>query len=159
MDWLSICLWSLTVLLTAVGFAGTILPLPGPLFVLGGSICMAFALGEPYPAWWVWCLVGLLCAGSFVIDNICTYFGARQFGSSKAAMWGSIIGVFAGAFFFPIGLILGPFAGAFIAEFFVVKRGTQESLKSGTGALLGYFAGVLGKMLLCAAMLGLVYLA
>ncbi len=158
MDRVNICMWGLTALLATVGFIGTILPLPGQLFILGSCVSMAFALGEPYPSWWVWGIVVLLCALSFVIDNVSTYVGARRFGSSRAAIWGSILGVFAGAFLFPLGVLLGPFAGAFLAEFFIVRKNTQESLKSGTGALLGYVAGVLGKMLLCAAMLVLVYL-
>jgi len=51
-----------------------------------------------------------------VIDYVAPIVMTRMGGGSKYAMWGSTIGIFAGLFFMPIGLVLGPLLGAFIGE-------------------------------------------
>lgn len=153
-DYVSGALYAAAVVLYIAGFLGAVLPYPGCLVALGGSVCYAMAAGEPYPAWWFWGIMALLAIFGTLVDNITTAMGARKFGGSKQAFWGSMIGLFLGAFFvFPFGIIIGPFAGAFVAELYFQKKNARDSAKSGLGATLGLLAGVFGKVIIMSIML------
>jgi uncharacterized protein YqgC (DUF456 family) len=152
-------MYAAAAVLYLAAFLGTVLPYPGCLVALGGSVCYAVAAGEPYPAWWFWILLAALAVFGTLVDNITTALGARKFGGSKHAFWGSMIGLFVGAFFvFPFGIIIGPFLGAFIAELRFQRKSTRDSAKSGLGATLGLLAGVLGKIIVVSLMLVLTLL-
>lgn len=150
-------LYGIAIILAAAGMVGCILPYPGHLLILGACVSAAFANGAPYPAWWVWGLLTLLMVFGSFVDNITTMMGARRFGSSKAAMWGTLPGIIIGAFFPPFGLIIGPFAGAFLAEILFARKNARASAASGLGATLGYLAGVVAKLIIAGFML-LIYL-
>lgn len=159
LDYFSAFMYVAAVVLYIAGFLGAVLPYPGCLVALGGSVCYAVAAGAPYPAWWFWVILLALAVFGTLVDNITTAMGARKFGGSKHAFWGSMIGLFIGAFFvFPFGIIIGPFLGAFIAELKFQKKNTKESAKSGLGATLGLLAGVLGKIIVVSIMLVLTLL-
>ena len=154
LDYFSAFMYVAAVVLYIAGFLGAVLPYPGCFVALGGSVCYAVAAGEPYPSWWFWGILLVLAVFGTLVDNITTALGARKFGGSKHAFWGSMIGLFVGAFFvFPFGIIIGPFLGAFIAELHFQKKNTRESAKSGLGATLGLLAGVLGKIIVVSLML------
>ena len=158
-DYFSAFMYVIAVVLYIAGFLGAVLPYPGCLVALGGSVCYAVAAGEPYPAWWFWGILLALAVFGTLVDNITTALGARKFGGSKHAFWGSMIGLFVGAFFvFPFGIIIGPFLGAFIAELRFQRKSTRDSAKSGLGATLGLLAGVLGKIIVVSIMLVLTLL-
>ena len=153
-DYFAGVMYVIAVVLYIAGFLGAVLPYPGCLVALGGSVCYAVAAGEPYPSWWFWVLLAALAVFGTLVDNITTALGARKFGGSRHAFWGSMVGLFVGAFFvFPFGIIIGPFLGAFIAELKFQKKNTKESAKSGLGATLGLLAGVLGKIIVVSIML------
>ena len=154
LDFTAACLYVAAAVLFIAGFAGAVLPYPGCFVALGGSVCYAVAAGAPYPAWWFWVLMLALAVFGTLVDNITTALGARKFGGSKQAFWGSMIGLFVGAFIvFPFGIIIGPFLGAFVAELHFQKKNAKDSAKSGLGATLGLLAGVLAKMLIVGVML------
>lgn len=158
-DYLSGALYAAAVVLYIAGFLGAVLPYPGCLVALGGSVCYTLAAGEPYPAWWVWMLLVLLTVFGTLADNITTALGARKFGGSRQAFWGSMIGLIVGAFFiFPFGIIIGPFAGAFIAEYKFQSKTARDSARSGLGATLGLLAGVLAKLIIMGIMITLTLL-
>ena len=149
-------LYAAAVVLYIAGFLGAVLPYPGCFVALGGSVCYALAAGEPYPAWWFWCILLALAIFGTLADNITTALGARKFGGSKQAFWGSMIGLVVGAFFiFPFGIIIGPFLGAFIAEYKFQSKTARDSARSGLGATLGLLAGVLAKLVIMGIMLTL----
>ena len=153
-DYLSGALYVAAGLLYIAGFMGAVLPYPGCFVALGGSVCYAVAAGEPYPSWWFWMIMLVLAVFGTLVDNLTTALGARKFGGSKQAFWGSMIGLFVGAFFvFPFGIIIGPFLGAFVAEWHFQKKNAKDSAKSGIGATLGTLAGALAKMLIVGLML------
>lgn len=153
-DYLSGALYVAAGLLYIAGFAGAVLPYPGCFVALGGSVCYAVAAGDPYPSWWFWMIMLVLAVFGTLVDNLTTALGARKFGGSKQAFWGSMIGLFVGAFFvFPFGIIIGPFLGAFVAEWHFQKKNAKDSAKSGIGATLGTLAGALAKMLIVGLML------
>ena len=153
-DYFAGAMYVAALVLFIAGFLGAVLPYPGCLVALGGSVCYAVAAGAPYPAWWFWVLMLALAVFGTLVDNITTALGARKFGGSKQAFWGSMIGLFVGAFIvFPFGIIIGPFLGAFVAELHFQKKNAKDSAKSGLGATLGLLAGVLAKMLIVGVML------
>ena len=140
-----IILYTVAVILCAVGLVGCVLPFPGHLFVLGACVCASIAHGEPHPAWWMWAIMAVLVALGMTVDTLCSMAGAKKFGGTKAAMFGVIPGVIVGAFFAPIGLFVGPFLGAFLAEVIIMRRELVKSTVSGVGATLGYIAGALSR--------------
>lgn len=159
LDYFSAFMYVAAMALYIAGFLGAVLPYPGCFVALGGSVCYAFAAGEPYPSWWFWGSMLALAVFGTLVDNITTALGARKFGGSRQAFWGSMIGLFVGAFFvFPFGIIIGPFLGAFVAELHFQKKNAKDSAKSGLGATLGLLAGVLGKIIVVSIMLVLTLL-
>jgi uncharacterized protein YqgC (DUF456 family) len=80
-----------------------------------------------------------------VLDYIIPVWGTKYFGGSKKGVWGSTIGLVAGLFFVPWGIILGPFVGAVLGEMINGEK-FKKALKSGFGAFLGFAAGVIMKM-------------
>ena len=153
-DYFAGAMYAAAAVLYIAGFLGAVLPYPGCLVALGGSVCYAVAAGAPYPAWWFWVILLALAVFGTLVDNITTAMGARKFGGSKHAFWGSMIGLFIGAFFaFPFGIIIGPFLGAFIAEYKFQSQTARDSAKSGLGATLGLLAGVLAKLVITGIML------
>lgn len=159
LDFLAVLMYAAALALYIAGYLGAVLPYPGCLVALGGSVCYAVAAGEPYPSWWFWIILTALAVFGTLVDNITTAMGARKFGGSKHAFWGSMIGLFVGAFFvFPFGIIIGPFLGAFIAELHFQRKSTKDSAMSGLGATLGLLAGVLGKIIVVSIMLVLTLL-
>ena len=93
-----------------------------------------------------------------ILDYAIPMAGAKYFNCSRFGTWGAAIGTVAGLFFFPLGLLLGPFLGAFIVEL-IVKKSVADAALGGIGALLGFLASVLVKMLLCVGMLAYVILS
>lgn len=141
----SLLLYAVAILLFVVGALGCVLPYPGTLLVFCGCVCWAFGQeGAPASAW-VWMSMGALALLGCFTDTIFSLLGAKRFGCSRTAFWCSALGLFVGAFFFPLGIILGPFLGAFIGELALARRGVDESAKSGVGALLGALVGMAAK--------------
>jgi uncharacterized protein YqgC (DUF456 family) len=65
---------------------------------------------------------GVLVIAVQGLDYFIPNWGNRKFGGSKKGVWGSLIGMFAGMYFGPVGIISGAIAGAFIGELFAGKE-------------------------------------
>lgn len=141
------------------GIAGSVLPvLPGaPLIWLGMLIYGLIAGFENLP-WWFFAGQGLLTLLVMVVEYLTGALGSRYFGGSKASVYGATVGLFAGSFFFPIGLIIGPFIGAFAAELFFARK-TERALKAGFGAVVGFWGALPLKLILQAAMIAWFFIA
>jgi len=87
------------------------------------------------------------------VDYLTTAIGSRYFGGSKAAMWGAALGLLVGLLFFPIGLLIGPFLGAAIADY-IFRRRTDQAIRSGVGASLGFWSALPIKLVLKGVMIG-----
>lgn len=141
------------------GMLGCVLPYPGHAVLLAGCALWSYGRGAPDPAVWCWVvLVVLAILGSFA-DTLFALAGARKFGCSRAAFWGSAIGMIIGMFFFPIGLVAGPFVGAFVGEWLVERRSVKDSAISGTGALVGMLIGTGAKFVVAGIMLLLFFMS
>ncbi|MFP3440974.1 DUF456 domain-containing protein, partial [Pantoea sp. SIMBA_133] len=90
----------------------------------------------------------------FVADYASNLFGVKKYGGSKAAIWGSTIGLLVGPFIIPFaGIILGPFIGAVVAELLIHRKPFKESVQVGVGSLLGFLGGAVMKGVLQAVMI------
>ncbi len=133
---------------------GTVLPIipEAPLIVIGmvvygliagfDELSLSFFIGQILLAFTV---IG--------VDYLTTAIGSRYFGGSKAAMWGAALGLLVGLLFFPIGLLIGPFLGAAIADF-IFRRDTDQAIRSGVGASLGFWSALPIKLVLKGIMIG-----
>jgi uncharacterized protein YqgC (DUF456 family) len=140
------------IILLIIGFLGCIIPgIPGPPIAYIGLLIQVFKTENPFTTKFliIWALIMVAVSA---LDYIVPVIGTKKFGGSKRGVWGSIIGLFAGIFFFPpIGLIIGPFLGAFIAELTGGKE-TESALKAGFGSFIGFITGVVLKLVVTGLM-------
>lgn len=145
--------------LILVGIAGTVLPaLPGLPLVFTGMLLAAWAGHFQQVGWIALVILGALTLLSVAVDLFATAVGAKRVGASKLAVAGAMLGTFAGLFFGPIGLFTGPFVGALGGEL-LHGREVRKATRVGFGTWLGIMAGVVLKLGLAFAMLGLFALA
>lgn len=129
------------------GIAGCVLPfIPGPPLNFLGLLLLHLTSGFQFSTEFLilWAIITAIVYG---LDLIIPVWGTKKFGGSKRGVWGSIIGLVVGMFFFPpFGLIIGPFAGAVIGELTAGKE-SKAALKSGFGSFVGFIAGTVLKLI------------
>jgi uncharacterized protein YqgC (DUF456 family) len=86
-----------------------------------------------------------------VMDYVIPVYGTRKFGGTRYGMWGCTIGLIAGVFFPPWGLIIGPFAGALVGEL-IGNNNSDKALKAALGSFVGFLFGTLLKLIACFVM-------
>jgi uncharacterized protein YqgC (DUF456 family) len=136
----------LGIILMITGILGCVLPLlPGPPLNYLGLLLLHFTAGYQFSTRFlvIW---GIVTVVVYIFDLIIPVWGTKKFGGSKRGVWGSIIGLVAGLFFFPpFGIIIGPFAGAVIGEL-TTGKDSKSALKSGFGSFAGFLAGTILKL-------------
>ncbi|MFJ5964857.1 DUF456 domain-containing protein [Bacillus sp. NPDC093026] len=149
--------WILIGCAFTVAFVGLVYPIiPSVVFiVLGFMLYGVFFSFEPLTLTF-WLIQAMFTAVLFGADYVSNLIGVKRFGGSKAAIWGSTIGLLVGPFIIPIaGMIIGPFIGSVLAELLVHQKDLKTSVKVGFGSLLGFVSGVFAKGLIQALMLGI----
>lgn len=136
----------LAILFAACGVVGCIVPaLPGPPISFIGLLLVAWSNYGDFSTQFlvVW---GIITVAVTALDYYLPGLITARFGGSKKAVWGATIGVFAGLFFMPAGLILGPFIGAFIGE--MINNGTNsaKAFKVAFGSFVAFAAGTGAKL-------------
>jgi uncharacterized protein len=128
--------------------AGTVLPIipEAPMIVIG-MVVYGFIAGFDKLGLSFFIIQTMLALAVIGVDYLTTAIGSRYFGGTKAAMWGSALGLLVGLLFFPIGLLIGPFLGAALADF-IFRRRTDQAIRSGVGASLGFWSAVPIKLIL-----------
>lgn len=95
-------------------------------------------------------LIGLLIAT--IIVQLSDYFlpiwFTKKFGGSKFGIVGSTLGLIAGLFFPPVGIIVGPIIGAILGELASGKI-FKEACKSGLGSFIGFITTTGAKLIVC----------
>ncbi len=152
---MNIGLTVICLLIMLVGLVGTILPvLPGlPLIYLGYLLYGLFTSWQSFGAgtmiFW-----GIIVAATLAVEYFAGPYGARRSGASILGVWGSIIGGVIGLVSVGlIGLVIGTFAGAVAGEL-IQGRPPGEAMRSGKGALVGFLAGSLFKVVIGLIMIG-----
>lgn len=84
-----------------------------------------------------------------VVDYVVPAAMTRAAGGHKAASVGAVIGLFAGIFLTPIGMIAGSLLGAFLGELMVADRGAWAAFKASLGAFAGFMLGTVAKLIVC----------
>lgn len=146
--------------LILIGLIGTVLPaLPGLPLVFAGMWLAAWAGGFQQVGILMLVLLGGLTLVSLAVDFWATALGAKRVGASRKAIIGAMLGTFAGLVLGPIGLVFGPFVGALAGELLHRRRLGSSDLgdaaKIGFGTWLGLLFGIVLKLGLAFAMLGL----
>ncbi len=134
-------------LLMIAGIAGCVLPvIPGPPLSYIGLLMLHFTTRYQFSTTFlvIW---GIVTVVVYVIDYLIPVWGTKRFGGSKRGVWGSLIGLVIGLFFFPpFGIIIGPFLGAVIGEL-TAGKDHGSALKSGFGSFMGFLLGTLLKLI------------
>lgn len=124
-----------------VGLLGAIVPvLPGTIVSFIGLVLINLASWSEITNTQliVWGVVSLVV---IILDYILPGYFSKLFGGSKRGIMGANIGVFAGIFFGPWGIILGPFVGAFVGELLNDSTAKDRAFNVACGSLLSFFTG------------------
>lgn len=138
-------------LLVLAGIIGSIVPLlPGPPLGYLGLLIQQFKSDPPFSVKFliVWAVITILVT---VIDYVIPLYGTRKFGGSKYGIWGCTVGLLAGIFFAPWGIIAGPFVGAFVGELLSTNK-SGPALKAAIGSFIGFLFGTFLKLVVSALM-------
>lgn len=148
----------IAIVLCLLGIIGSILPgLPGPPLSWLGLLFVYLwcdgtnAAGETMTSHFLLVWLAITVAVT-ILDYVVPAYFTKLTGGSKAGGWGAILGLFAGIFIPPIGMIVGSLIGAFVAELVFAQKDTATSLKSALGAFLGFLFGT-GIKLISAGMM------
>jgi len=135
----------LTLMFFLLGLIGALLPvLPGPLFsYLGILVLYMFTdLDITVSELIIYAIITLFV---FFSDYFLQFLGIKKMGGGKNAIYGTIVGIFIGFFFSPVGLIFGPFVGAFLGSL-IDSQSNHQAFKIAFSAVLGFFFGTLVKL-------------
>ena len=150
---MDIAIWIVVGLLLAVGFIGSIVPLlPGTTLMLAAVLVQKWLLPETL-TWAVVAWIAVAWLLSVAADLLCTILGTRLFGGTKWGMAGASGGALVGMFFSLPALLLGTMLGAVVAEKWGAKRTSEESVRAGVGAAVGFFLGTFARFACAMAIL------
>jgi uncharacterized protein YqgC (DUF456 family) len=143
-------------LLVLVGFVGSIMPvIPGPPISWAGLLLLKWTayVDNQTTAYenTLWILLFFVILVT-ILDYVVPIMGTKKFGGSKRGVWGATLGVVAGLFFGPLGIIIGPFLGAYIGEISTGKR-EKDALRAAWGSFVGFLLGVGMKLIVCGTIL------
>jgi uncharacterized protein len=133
------------------GLAGCLLPiLPGPPLCYMALLILQLRSSPPFTFNFllIWALITVAITA---FDYVIPAYSTKKFGGSKYGVWGCTLGLIAGLWLGPVGIILGPFAGAFIGEI-ISNNSSDKALKAAFGSFVGFLAGTLLKLVTCLVM-------
>ena len=130
----------LAILLCLIVLFGCIIPgLPGhPLNYLA-MWCLQWAI-HPFSISLL-IVFGILTVLVIVLDYLIPIWTGKKFGATRLGIIGSIVGMFAGIFFTPVGMIAGTIAGAILGDLIAGKSGAHAT-KSGIATFFGTLVSI-----------------
>lgn len=146
---------SVTLVVMLMAFGVSIIPgFPGPPIVLVAATGHRLWFGQHGVSGLMLLCLGILTLASIILDYFATLYGAKKFGATWRGVLGAFVGGLVGIFFSLPGIIVGPFLGALVFELLGGYK-IDKASRAGLGATLGLLAGVIGKCVICAVMIGL----
>ena len=133
----------LGLLFALIGLVGCILPvIPGPPLSFFALIILSYAKNwEPFSSIFLIIMAGLTIVVT-ILDYVVPASGAKKYGASRLGVWGSIIGMLFGLFFFPPwGMLIGAIGGALAGELAAGKEG-KKALRAGWGVFVGNMVSI-----------------
>ena len=133
----------LGLLFALIGLVGCILPvIPGPPLSFFALIILSYAKNwEPFSSIFLIIMAGLTIVVT-ILDYVVPASGAKKYGASRLGVWGSIIGMLFGLFFFPPwGMLIGAIGGALAGELAGGKEG-KKALRAGWGVFVGNMVSI-----------------
>lgn len=148
------------IILAVLGVIGSVVPaLPGPplswvalllVYIAEGPAATSAAAtatsaapAVSTAALIIWALVVIAVT---ILDYVVPAAMTKAAGGHKAASWGAVIGLFAGIFLTPVGMIAGSLLGAFLGELLIEERGVWDAFKASLGAFAGFIVGTFAKL-------------
>ena len=144
---MSVLYWLIIIAVFVIAFIGLVYPvIPSVIFIVAGFLLYGFLFSfSPY-SYLFWLIEAVFAAVLFAADYVSNLLGVKRYGGSRAAIWGSTIGLLIGPFVIPVaGIIIGPFIGAVCAEVFVHQKDIKSAAKVGLGSLIGFLTSVAAK--------------
>jgi uncharacterized protein len=141
----------LGIILMLVGLAGCVLPfLPGPPLCYLALLIQQLQSSPPYTTNFllIWAGITLVITA---LDYVIPLYGTKKFGGTRYGMWGCVIGLIAGLWLGPFGIILGPFFGAFAGEL-IGNAASGHAFRAALGSFVGFLFGTLLKLIACFVM-------
>jgi len=135
-----------------IGFLGSVLPiLPGAPLSYLGLVILHFTQKVEFTSNFLilWAVIVIFIQ---IFDAVIPIWGTKKFGGSKRGVWGSTLGLIAGMFLGPLGIILGPFVGALIGEL-SANNNTKDAVRAAFGAFLGFIIGTVSKLIVAGFMI------
>jgi uncharacterized protein YqgC (DUF456 family) len=155
------------------GLVGSVVPaIPGPPLGYVGLLLLQWSGHGGFSPAFLWLWAGITVVVT-VIDNVLPAWMTKRFGGSRMAVIGSILGIIAGMFFVPVGLLVGPFLGALAGELINSRvharrketditepaavdgnsGGGVKALKAAFGAFLAFIVGTGAKLIIGSIMI------
>ena len=138
-------------ILMLAGIAGCLLPfLPGPPLSFLGLLLLQLRETAPFTTQFliVWAFIVIRITA---LDYLVPIFGTKRFGGTKYGLWGCTLGLIAGFWFGPVGIIAGPFLGALIGEW-LGSRNSDQAFKAAIGSFVGFLVGTVLKLIVSGVM-------
>ncbi len=134
-------LLALAIALIIIGIIGCLVPvLPGPPLSFAGLLVLHFTRFADFGNNLL-IILGSIAILVAVFDYVVPIWGTKKFGGSKYGVRGATIGLLAGLFLGPLGIIIGPFIGAVIGEL-IKKDDFKYAIRAGFGSLIGFMMGI-----------------
>jgi uncharacterized protein YqgC (DUF456 family) len=149
MDSVLVVLGGLAIL---TGIAGSVLPLlPGPPVAWVGLLLLHLSKYAQFSTRML-IITAAVTIVVAVLDYVVPVWATKRFGGTKAGQRGAAIGIVAGFFIGPWGIVLGPLIGAFLGEMIMQPREQDRALKAALGSFVGFLLGTGIKLIWCGMM-------
>lgn len=117
------------IILAIIGIIGAVLPvIPGQIIAFIGTL-MAYLCYPGQISTTALIVLLVLTLAITVFDYLAPAWFTKKGGGSRAAVWGSTIGMILGLFMGMIFVIIGPFIGAFLGE--LIHQHSERTHKTG----------------------------
>jgi uncharacterized protein len=142
-------LWNvISALMILAGIIGSFAPiLPGPPLAYFGLLILQLKSIPPFSTRFlvIWAVVVIIVT---LLDYLVPVYGTKRFGGTRYGMVGCTLGLFAGFWLGPVGIIVGPFIGAFVGEI-LASNNSNLALKAAIGSFIGFLFSSLLKLIAC----------